>query len=76
MYTFFVYLNTLQPEDGGTTTFTKIGITSRPQAGDALFWVNIDHNGKYDEKTMHSGDMVLTDVEKWGINVWVRQRSY
>ncbi len=78
MYTFFIYLNTLQPEDGGTTSFPKINLTCQPHAGDGLFWVNIHplHPDQYEDNALHSGDPVLTNTEKWGVNVWVRQRSY
>jgi prolyl 4-hydroxylase len=76
LLTFFVYLNTLEPEDGGTTSFPNLKITSQPQAGDIVFWANMDFSGNYFEDTLHSGDEVLTDVEKWGINVWVRQQPY
>jgi prolyl 4-hydroxylase len=39
-FTVFVYLNTLAPDAGGETEFTKIGVKFTPKAGDALFWRN------------------------------------
>lgn len=76
MMTFFVYLNTLEESDGGCTAFPKLGIKSRPKVGDAVFWTDMDFKGNYFDKTLHAGEPVLGDVEKWGINVWVRQNSY
>lgn len=76
MMTFFVYLNDLNEEEGGATAFPRLGIKVRPEAGSAMFWVNIDHNGHYFEETTHAGEPVLGDREKWGINVWIRQKSY
>ncbi len=44
--------------------------------GDAVFWVNIDDNHNYQEKTEHCGSIIIGNVEKWGANLWVRERSY
>lgn len=76
LLTFFVYLNTLEAEDGGGTYFPKLDIRSRPVAGDAMFWTNLDFNGNYYEETLHAGEPVIGETEKWGINVWVRQEPY
>lgn len=76
MLTFFVYLNTLEEQDGGCTAFPELGIKSQPKMGDAVFWTNMDFQGNYYDKTLHAGEPVLGDVEKWGINVWIRQESY
>lgn len=75
-YTFFVYLNSLNENEGGTTTFTKLGIVSKPVMGDVLFWINKDDNGNYYDKTEHSGDIVIGNNEKWGMNVWIREFCY
>ena len=76
MYTFFVYLNDMTEEQGGATAFPDLGLKVMPEAGSAMFWVNIDHNGKYFTKTTHAGEAVNTDREKWGVNVWIRQKPY
>lgn len=76
-FTFFVYLNTLAPEDGGCTHFPRIGLRVRPQQGDALFWVNRDFAGAFQDDTEHCAEPVLCDDnQKWGVNVWVRERPY
>jgi prolyl 4-hydroxylase len=76
MYTFFIYLNDLEEEEGGATAFPELGIKIRPEAGTAMFWVNIDQNGQYFQQTLHAGEPVVGDREKWGVNIWIRQNSY
>jgi len=75
--TFFIYLNTLEKEDGGETEFTKLGLKSRPKKGDALFWYNRDPKTlKYLPLTEHQGRPVLTDTIKVAINVWQRSEPF
>jgi len=77
MATFFVYLNTLDEEDGGETEFTKLGIKSRPKKGDAIFFLNQDlETGEMIPETEHQGNPVLTDKTKYGINIWCRTQSF
>lgn len=76
MMTFFVYLNDATIKDGGTTSFPRLGMKVVPLAGDAVFWMNMDYEGKYFPETFHSGDPVLGENDKWGVNVWIRQRPY
>lgn len=76
LLTFFVYLNTLSEEDGGCTYFPRLGVRSKPKAGDAMFWTNLDFDGNYYDDTLHAGEPVLGDTEKWGINVWIREKPY
>lgn len=74
--TFFIYLNSLKEEDGGSTSFPNLNIKVTPSVGDALFWLNIDFDGNCFDDTFHSGDPVLGNTEKWGANVWIRQQPY
>ena len=75
--TFFVYLNSLEKEDGGETHFTKLGLKSRPKKGDALFWYNKDfETGEYLPTTEHEGKPVLTNKLKYGLNVWRRSPGF
>tara|TARA_R100001163_G_C5064394_1_gene201986 strand:+ start:1096 stop:1776 length:681 start_codon:yes stop_codon:yes gene_type:complete len=77
MYTFFMYLNDLGEDEGGATAFPNIGIKIRPEAGTAMFWVNIDHKGHYYEhEVFHAGEPITGDTEKWGVNLWIREKSY
>lgn len=74
--TFFIYLNDLTEIDGGATSFPNLNIKVSPSKGDALFWLNLDFHGKYFDDTIHAGEPVLTDTEKWGVNIWIRQFPY
>lgn len=75
--TFFIYLNTLEREDGGETEFTKLKIKSRPKKGDAVFWLNQNlETGEMIPETEHQGNPVLTDTVKYGLNVWIRSKSF
>lgn len=75
--TFFVYLNTLDKNDGGDTEFTKLGIVSHPKRGDSLFWWNKDFkSGQTIPETEHCGNPVLTDTIKYGLNIWIRETPF
>lgn len=76
-HTFFIYLNDLDEDAGGETYFPKLEINVRPKVGRGLFWVNIDQFGQYKDQTLHGGAEVNQEgVQKWGINVWIRERCY
>ena len=68
--TFFVYLNTLEKDEGGETYFPRIDIASRPRRGDAVFWWNI-RDGKVIPETEHRGNPVKRT--KYGLNIWIRE---
>ena len=73
--TIFSYLNTLSPEDEGETEFVELDLKSRPQKGSAVFWWNIDENGKMIPETKHRGNPVK-NTSKIGLNIWVRQDGW
>ena len=58
---------------GGETAFPRLGLRFAPRRGDAVVWFNLDEEGREDVRTLHQGCPVL-DGEKWGMNVWLRQR--
>lgn len=60
--TVLMYLNDV--EEGGTTSFTELNITSKPIKGDAVIFYNCKPNGDPDLQTMHSGDKVIKGT-KW-----------
>ncbi len=70
----FVHLTTLAEADGGALAFPRLGLAIQPVAGDAVCWWNVTPAGRVLRKTLHFGGEVLTDVDKWAINVWIRQR--
>lgn len=45
------------------------GVTFKPIAGNAVFWLNFDANGRGYKETIHAGMPVLSG-EKVGLNVW------
>jgi prolyl 4-hydroxylase len=70
--TFLVYLN--EDFEGGATEFSKIGIRFRGKTGDAIFWPNLDMEGRPDQRTLHAG-LPPTSGEKWILSQWIRDRA-
>jgi len=69
--TFIVYLN--DEYEAGETAFPRLGRQFRGRRGDALFWWNVDPDGKPDEQTLHAG-LAPRQGEKWLFSQWVRDR--
>ncbi len=69
--TLIMYLNT--PASGGTTDLPNIGLSVTAKKGAAIYFENIDQNGKPDNNTLHAGMPVLTG-EKWIATKWLRER--
>ena len=75
-FTIFVYLNTLQKEDGGETFFPRLGLRIRPTTGTALLWTNVRVDGQLEPLTIHEGLAPVTkNIEKIGLNIWLNNRS-
>jgi prolyl 4-hydroxylase len=78
--TLLVYLNTVQ--GGGGTIFRDLKdrdgdpLTMRPVQGSALLFFPADANGKPDDRTLHKGEVVTLDNEKWIIQMWTHERQY
>lgn len=70
--TFLIYLN--DEFEGGETQFPDVGIQFRGKRGDAIFWANVDNQGKPDLKTRHAG-LPPTSGEKWVLSQWIRDRT-
>lgn len=45
------------------------GVTFRPIMGNAIFWRNLDAEGKGLESTLHAG-LPVTEGIKTGLNIW------
>ena len=73
-FTFFVYLTDIPNNVGGTTYFPKLKKHFRCNKGDSLFWSNMV-NGKDDDRLLHGGTELLKG-EKYGLNIWVREKEY
>jgi len=75
--TFFVYLNSLEKGEGGETEFTQLGVKSTPGKGDAVFWFNKNfQTGEMIPETEHRGNPVLANTVKYGLNIWIRSKSF
>ena len=71
LLSFFVYLSGCA--GGGRTAFPELRLSFEPEVGAAVVWYNIDREGALDGRTLHAGEPVVSG-EKWGMNVWLRQR--
>ncbi|KAI3637488.1 hypothetical protein MIR68_004137 [Amoeboaphelidium protococcarum] len=75
--TIFAYLNTVDMEKhGGATSFPQINVDVPAVVGDAAFWYNTDDNQVEDRATQHGGSPIIGNVEKYGLNVWIRQGEF
>ena len=72
-FTAMIYLNAV--DEGGTTDFTKIGLSIPPQPGVLLIWNNTLTDGTPNEDTMHAGTPVERGV-KYVITKWYRTRRW
>lgn len=67
----------LSEDDYGTRLWHKHeegGLTFKPVAGNAIFWVNLFANGTGDTRTVHAG-MPVTGGLKTAMNIWPRKYS-
>jgi prolyl 4-hydroxylase len=69
--TFLVYLNA--EFEGGETDFPVLALAHKGQAGDALYFGNVDPSGQMDPRTLHAGLPPISG-EKWLFSQWVRNR--
>lgn len=72
-WTAMVFLN--EVEEGGTTDFTRLGLSIEPKPGVLLGWNNATPEGKPNEWTMHAGMPVKAGV-KYIITKWYRTRRW
>lgn len=52
---------------GGGTIFPELGMTVAAEKDAAAFWYDQDALGNMDKRTLHGGEMVTGDTEKWGL---------
>ncbi|XP_045447269.1 prolyl 4-hydroxylase subunit alpha-1 [Melitaea cinxia] len=57
---------------GGATVFTELGLSVFPQAGAAVFWLNLHPSGEGNLATRHAACPVLRG-SKWVSNKWIHQ---
>ncbi|KAH8176605.1 2OG-Fe(II) oxygenase superfamily protein [Sarocladium implicatum] len=51
------------------------GLAVRPVKGNALFWINLDEEGKGDKRVRHAG-LPVTSGQKTAMNIWPRRYFY
>lgn len=73
--TLIIYLNTLKESDGGATSFFHYNMKVHPKEGRAAWFKNCDENGQLINESLHAGEEILTDVTKYALNIWIRQKS-
>lgn len=77
VHTVLVYLNTLEPEDGGATSFWHYKKKVSPKEGRAVWFRNMNSDGTLNSQSMHSGEEILKEgVVKYAINIWTRQTKW
>lgn len=76
VHTILIYLNTLQPEDGGETSFYYHKLKITPKKGMAVWFRNMSEDGKLVTESLHSGEPIKTDTIKYALNVWTRQSPF
>lgn len=75
--TLFIYLTSLEEDEGGETEFPLIDIKVKPSKGTAVFWWNANSNGKLLSKTLHRGNPVKSNKHvKYGLNLWYRSKGW
>ena len=67
--TVMFYLTDLQ---GGRTAFPRLGVAATPRAGTAVFWYNLQEDGRRDERSLHGACPTLLGI-KWVSNKWIRE---
>lgn len=69
--TFLLYLN--DGYAGGETCFPRADLIFKGRAGDALFFANVDREGRPDPLTVHEGRAPASG-EKWLLSQWICDR--
>lgn len=68
--TVLIYLNDV--EEGGETTFPKLGLSIMPKKGAALYFHYGNSQGQVDRLSLHNSMPVITG-DKWVATKWIRQ---
>jgi prolyl 4-hydroxylase len=73
IFTILIYLNDLDPGDGGRTIFPELGVEVVPKACRCVFWRNCLDDGTPLPNSLHTGEVLSSpDKIKFAINCWIR----
>jgi prolyl 4-hydroxylase len=73
IFTVLIYLNDLEPEDGGRTIFPALNIKVIPKTGNAVFWRNCLDDCTLLPDSLHTGEIIHRDNKiKYAVNCWIR----
>ena len=79
--TLLVYLSDL-PNGGGGTVFRDLRhpngdpLSMQPKLGSALLFFPAFKNGRPDDRTLHKGEVISGEDEKWIIQMWIHETAY
>jgi len=71
--TIIMYLSDV--EEGGGTSFPKIGLQVQPKKGCAVYFANTNAAGEVDHNTLHAGEPVERGI-KYVATKWLRQGEF
>jgi hypothetical protein len=72
----FCYLCDVPEGGGGGTFFPDLQLRFKPRMGCCALWWNKTHDTHImDERVAHCGEKPKKGIEKWGLNVWIRERA-
>lgn len=75
-YSIIIYLNDLDELDGGATHFPLYKCKFYPYKGRAIQWNNINSDKSLNKLSLHAGQPILTDKNKYILTIWTREKSY
>ena len=73
LYTVLIYLNDMEPDQGGGTVFERLNIGVKPKLGRAVIWTNTNPDGSNHPETRHEALPVENGGEKWVVQLWFRK---
>jgi hypothetical protein len=69
--TFLIYLN--DAYEGGELNFSRVGFQYKGRKGDAIFFANVDAEGKADRLSLHAA-LPITLGEKYMFSQWIQNK--
>jgi prolyl 4-hydroxylase len=77
LYTLLVYLNDLDPDEGGETLFNALHFAVQPVCGRAVIWNNSDTRGNRLKESVHTALPITREgSEKWVAQLWFRAYKF